>query len=545
MNSFLAKSCCTAIMLICSMSSHAQEFKYDNITYYVNSEEAQTCVLSKVTTKYSEYTIPEKVTYNNKQYTVVAIGTNAFYILKNLQKVTLPNTIKEIGSAAFSGDDKLEEINLPEGLETIGHGAFDMCSNLKSIRIPKTVTLIEDRAFFLNKGLTDIVVDEGNTVYDSRNNCNAIIETATNKLLFASQKTVIPADITAIGDGAFSGRFNIKSVEFPAHVTAIGEQTFYNCTDLEKVVLPEGILSIGKECFAYCNNLLSINLPPSLTTIGDQALTYCKKLPSITLPETMKKYVWGLLSGCESLTSIVIPDSVTWIDSYAFSACKGLTQLTIPVYVNEVGDAVFTQCDNLTDIYNLSPVPQKSDKNKSVYGTLDGKENLKLHVYQGFKADYEASDRWNKVTIVDDIPLVPITSIELPTDIYVPYVYNGTGFIHPVIKPENASIKRLQWTYPNGNYCAVPFNFYADGKYTIYRKGDTELTATALDKSGATATVKVHVGEEAPSGINETHQEIAGQPVAIYSLNGTRLRSNARGIMLKRMPDGTVRKTIR
>lgn len=144
MNSFFAKSCCTAIMLICSVSSHAQEFKYDNITYFVNSEEAQTCVLSKVTTKYSEYTIPEKVTYNNKQYTVVAIGTNAFYILKNLQKVTLPNTIKEIGSAAFSGDDKLEEINLPEGLETIGHGAFDMCSNLKSIRIPKTVTLIED-----------------------------------------------------------------------------------------------------------------------------------------------------------------------------------------------------------------------------------------------------------------------------------------------------------------------------------------------------------------------------------------------------------------
>ena len=269
------------------------------------------------------------------------------------------------------------------------------------------------------------------------------------------------------------------------------------------------------------------------------------RLTDITIPDSVISIGNDAFCRCDRLTEITVPDSVTWIDGYAFSACKGLMQLTIPVYVNEVGDAVFTQCDNLTDIYNLSPVPQKSDKNKSVYGTLDGKENLKLHVYQGFKADYEASDRWNKVTIVDDIPLVPITSIELPTDIYVPYVYNGTGFIHPVIKPENASIKRLQWTYPNGNYCAVPFTFYADGKYTIYRKGDTELTATALDKSGATATVKVHVGEEAPSGINETHQEIAGQPVAIYSLNGTRLRSNARGIMLKRMPDGTVRKTIR
>jgi hypothetical protein len=536
---------CTAMMLICSTASYAQEFNFENITYFVNSEEDQTCVLSKVDTKFKEYTIPEKVTYNNKQYTVVAIGSGAFYLRKEVQKVTLPNSIKYIRQTAFSGDEKLEEINLPEGLETIEHGAFDGCSSLKNIYIPKTVTLIEDRAFFLNKGLTGIVVDEENPVFDSRNNCNAIIETATNKLLFASQQTVIPADITAIGDGAFSGRFNIKSIEFPEQVTAIGEQTFYNCSDLEKVVLPEGIQSLGEECFVYCDNLQSINLPASLSTIGSRVLAGCKKLSNITLPETLKKVVWGMFDSCESLASIVIPDSVTSIDGSAFSGCKSLTQVTIPVYVTEVGDRVFNRCENLTDIYNLSPIPQRSDNNRTVYGNLDGKENLRLHVYQGFKEDYEASDRWNKVTIVDDIPLVPITSIELPSEIYVPYVSYGSGFLHPVILPENASIKRLQWSYPSNNYCAVPYSFYNEGKFTMYREGDTELTATALDKGGATATVKVHVGAEVPSGINEMRQETVEQPAAIYNLNGMRLHPHARGIILKRMPDGTVRKMVR
>ncbi|MBR1395751.1 MAG: leucine-rich repeat domain-containing protein [Prevotella sp.] len=539
------KTCCMALMLMYTIGSQAQEFKYENITYYVNSEEDQTCVLSKVTTKFAEYTIPEKVRYNNKDYTVVAIGSSAFYIHKNVKKVTLPSTIKEIRQAAFSGDDLLEEINLPEGLETIGHGAFDGCQSLKSIRIPKSVTLIETRAFFLNKGLKDIVVEEGNPVYDSRNNCNAIIETATDKLLFASQQTVIPVEITEIGDGAFSGRLNIKNLEIPGNVIAIGEQAFYGCEDLETVVLPQGIQKLGYECFVYCQKLQSINLPESLTTFGDRALSGCKTLTTVTLPKTMKTISYGLFSSCELLAYIEIPDSVTVIESNAFYECKSLQQITIPTYVREVGDRIFTKCENLTDIYNLSPIPQKSDYNESVFGSLDGKDGVKLHVYNGFKSDYEASERWNKVTIVDDIPLVPITSIEMASDLYVPYVSYGLGYLYPVIKPENASIKRLNWTYPNGNYHAVPFSYYTGCRYTIYSKGDTEFTATALDKGGASATIKVHVGGEAPSAISNTVSLSEGQSSAIYSLNGTRIHSNGRGIVIKRMTDGTVRKIIR
>ena len=81
-------------------------------------------------------------------------------------------------------------------------------------------------------GLTSIVVDEGNSVYDSRNNCNAIIETATNTLHSGCQTTVIPNSVTSIGENAFDGCSGLTSVTIGSGVTSIGMYAFRNCFEL-------------------------------------------------------------------------------------------------------------------------------------------------------------------------------------------------------------------------------------------------------------------------------------------------------------------------
>ena len=110
---------------------------------------------------------------------LTTIGNYAFEYCSSLESVTLPEGLTTIGSWAFSGCSSLESITFPESMTTIGDYAFSHCSYLSSINIPKNVTTIDECAFCDCPDLQSITVDGENEVYDSRNDCNAIIETAT------------------------------------------------------------------------------------------------------------------------------------------------------------------------------------------------------------------------------------------------------------------------------------------------------------------------------------------------------------------------------
>ena len=131
------------------------------------------------------------------------------------------------GSVTFRG--------CPYPVTSIRDGAFEHCTGLTSVTIPNSVTSIGDYAFLGCSGLTSIKVDSGNSVYDSRGNCNAIIKTATNTLISGCKKTIIPNSVTSIGDLAFDGCSGLTSVTIPNSVTSIGSWAFTGCSGLTRI----------------------------------------------------------------------------------------------------------------------------------------------------------------------------------------------------------------------------------------------------------------------------------------------------------------------
>ena len=233
----------------------------------------------------------------------------------------------------------------------IGESAFMYCSSLTDVTIPKSVRSIEDYAFSDCSGLTSIVVESGNPVYDSRNNCNAIIETASNTLLAGCKNTIIPNSVTTIGEGAFYGCTGLTSVTIPNSVTNIGNNAFSYCNGLTSIDIQNSVISIGSGAFEGTG--WYDNQPDGLVYAGKVAYKYKGTMPantSITLIEGTKGIAGGAFSGCSGLTSVTIPNSVTSIGLDAFCECSGLTSVTIPNSVTTIGQGAFSGCTGLTSV---------------------------------------------------------------------------------------------------------------------------------------------------------------------------------------------------
>lgn len=150
--------------------------------------------------------------------------SSTFSMCSSLKNVTLPSTFVEIGYAMFNGCSALTNVTIPSSVTRIDNAAFKDCTSLTNITIPSGVTNIYGGAVFQNcASLTSISVDENNSQYDSRNNCNAIIETSTNKLIAGCTNTIIPNGVTSINNYAFSGRTSLTNIEIPSSVTNIGD----------------------------------------------------------------------------------------------------------------------------------------------------------------------------------------------------------------------------------------------------------------------------------------------------------------------------------
>lgn len=361
------------VALLLPVLASAQQVEIDGIYYACDYATEQAEVIEPSSMECTgEIIIPSTVIDQGITCKVTSIREGAFRNCSGLTSVVIGSNVTNIGDEAFFDCSGLTSITIPNSVTYIGNHAFFRGSSQSSLFIPHSVTHIGEGAFSYWPNLTSIEVDAENTKYDSRDDCNAIIETETNSLIVGCMNSTIPSDVTSIGSYAFAGcsgllyvgrlgysaiPSNITSIgqfafantgisvlDIPNSVTQIEDYTFFGCTDLERIYLPNNMTSIGIGAFESCTSLTGIDIPSSVTSIGNAAFAYTG-IVGFTIPSGVSTIGYGTFEYCPNLASITIPNNVTDIDNFAFFGCPNLRSIVV-----ESGNTKYDSRDNCNAI---------------------------------------------------------------------------------------------------------------------------------------------------------------------------------------------------
>jgi len=397
------------------------------------------------------------------------------HVITNFNELQYFTGLTVLADSAFK-DCTLREVILPQTISTIGNWSFHFCSDLKSILIPSNVATIGPIAFYGCYGLESIKVSEGNSVFDSRDNCNAIIETATNKLRVGCKNTTILDGIVTIGAGAFLDCPFTTNIQFPSSLKTIEQSAFMGSSGLTSLDFNEGLESIDMYAFTYNYDIENIKFPSTLKSLGFDAF-HGSKVTHVTIPASVTSIGYAPFISCSRLTEIkvedgnpnydsrnncnaiirkssgeliqgcnttVIPEGVTSISDYSFEDMTSISTIIIPEGVTSIGSTAFYGCSNLRELSipsTMSTISQNSFRNCNnletircyiekpfvigeTFQTNEGGnpnvvyERASLYVPYGTKALYEATDVWNKFrNIVEMEPESP------------KYTFDGNGVL--------------------------------------------------------------------------------------------------------------------
>ena len=369
----------------------------------------------------------------------IAEGTTqiASYALQRqpISQVTLPKSLLEISNCAFEGCDNLIEITFNDSLKYIGDRAFYFCDSLKRIIIPASVHKIGDEAFnygYKSVGdmrchIEEISVDPNNKFYDSRNNCNALIESATNTIIQGSNNTVIPPTVTHIGDYAFQG-YAKEHIDIPSSVKSIGEFAF-KYSNLESISLPNSVTNIEESAFQQNSNLKHITIPDSIKTIKEYTFCDCESLKSVYLSSSIDTISESAFRGCD-IQSLVLPDNIKYIGGCAFSD-NTLRTITInrgvdlsSSYDGYSNKATFGSTKDSMSIYCYKRPSEDNMKLSSQAFDMEAMEKGTLYVPCGTELEYRQIEGWNNFVNI-------IESLEFKVDINTTTGYGYVSVLEP------------------------------------------------------------------------------------------------------------------
>ena len=270
------------------------------------------------------------------------IGDGAFYDLKGLAEISIPENVTSIGNEAFYNTG-LTSIDLPANLKTIGRYAFSG-TKLKKVVLPSQVETIGDRAFS---------IESLESVHIPRSLKSISSYSSTTSYIYDSQWSNV-----AWGEGIFSGAKNLKTVTFEDGISEIISELFSG-TGINKIDLPSSVTKIGSAAFAN-SDLTTINLPPSLSEIQDFAFANTK-LKEITIPDSVEKIGYGAFDSVETLDKVTLPANLKEISSKTFYKTN-IAKITIPESVSSIGGIAFadTPLKSITLPNNLISIGQNA-----------------------------------------------------------------------------------------------------------------------------------------------------------------------------------------
>ena len=385
---------------------------------------------------------------------VTLISESLFSRCTSLTNVTIPNSVTSIGRVAFERCTGLTSINIPNSVTTIESYAFYGCTGLTSITIPNSVTDIGSSPFVSCTNLEKITVESSNPVYDSRDNCNAIIKTADNELICGCRTSTIPHNVTTIGSYAFYGCSGLANVTIPNNIATIGDCAFCGCSSLRLIVCDNPVPpTAGYSSFPYDG---VVAIVPESAVSAYKAATGWSWL-------SFNSVTYGYTS---TQTTIKLFTSSIFTDQYA-----------------KIEDTEYYPVNDTITITNLKPNTEYHIQTFGKYGSMELNNSLTIvtksvSLYTGSSSTNMTATIWGSYDAGD---------MEVKE-----HGFEGYSAEDITQDEEGRDVLTLKDLTPGKTYSVCYYIVLSDGtKYTRWKSVSTEPVNLSINYSSTNVTLKI------------------------------------------------------